>query len=250
MVRALPVLLLAVLLGAGCPAPWPVGEPRPIAADDVTSDDDDDANDDDDSGGDDDDSAGDDDDSAGDNDGDGVLAGLDCDDNDPLVYPGADEVFCDSVDQDCDGADACGADLCALAGSSMGTLEPGETTSYTADVLATQMHGGGGCLDDDGDFASGGPWPFAIVSFQADELFGDSYILRSSDPNVQVDTNLIVLDANCNCIDWGNDVPGIGTNASSTRSTANFVPTTTTTYLLVSALNEVTGPVLIQALGN
>ena len=37
-----------------------------------------------------------------DNDGDGVVARLDCDDNDGTVFPGADEV-CDGVDNNCDG---------------------------------------------------------------------------------------------------------------------------------------------------
>jgi hypothetical protein len=51
-----------------------------------------------------------------DNDGDGVEAEQDCDDSDPNVYPGADEVWDDGIDQDCDGVadveDAdCSADL-------------------------------------------------------------------------------------------------------------------------------------------
>ena len=59
------------------------------------------AGDDDDSSGDDDDSSGDDDDSAPvDSDGDGHATGDDCNDADPAVHPGAEEL-CDGVDNDC-----------------------------------------------------------------------------------------------------------------------------------------------------
>ena len=42
---------------------------------------------------------------ASDSDGDGVTADLDCDDADPLAYPGAPEVRDDGIDQDCNGFD-------------------------------------------------------------------------------------------------------------------------------------------------
>ena len=73
--------------------------------DDTVSDDDDTASNDDDSAGDDDDSAGDDDDTAdapSDEDGDTYTDDVDCNDQDALIHPGADEL-CDVTDRNCDG---------------------------------------------------------------------------------------------------------------------------------------------------
>lgn len=49
-------------------------------------------------------------DCAPDDDGDGSDASVDCDDDDPTIYPGASEIFNDGIDQNCDGADSIDAD--------------------------------------------------------------------------------------------------------------------------------------------
>ena len=43
-------------------------------------------------------------------DGDGVVESEDCDDADASVYPGADEIVGDGIDNDCDGTETCYAD--------------------------------------------------------------------------------------------------------------------------------------------
>lgn len=46
-----------------------------------------------------------------DEDADGSAVGIDCDDHDPYVYPGAPEARCNNVDDDCDGEDFCPTDI-------------------------------------------------------------------------------------------------------------------------------------------
>jgi len=53
---------------------------------------------------------------ATDNDCDGVVAGKDCDDNDPTVYPGAPETCADTKDKNCDGKVGTGCVPCDLDG--------------------------------------------------------------------------------------------------------------------------------------
>jgi hypothetical protein len=56
----------------------------------------------------------------GDFDADGYLEGVDCDDHDYAAYPGARELLCNHIDEDCDGLDYCPVDA-------DGDGEPGET---------------------------------------------------------------------------------------------------------------------------
>jgi len=39
---------------------------------------------------------------------DGFWEGADCDDYNPAIYPGATEIQCNAIDEDCNGSDACG----------------------------------------------------------------------------------------------------------------------------------------------
>ncbi len=84
--RLLPLLLTPLLLAPGCPTEDPTGDDDTSGDDDTTSDGDDDTAD------------------ETDADGDGwTLGDGDCDDEDPTVYPGAEEIYCNDVDEDCFG---------------------------------------------------------------------------------------------------------------------------------------------------
>jgi len=134
--------------------------------------DDDDASDDDDSAtNDDDDSATNDDDDAApsDVDGDGVTEeDGDCNDDDASIFPGADEVCDDSVDNDCDTLSDCEDDDCDLADACLpATLEhqaslvfttavlivPNCVTSFYATINAENATSQGECLDCDRIYA-------------------------------------------------------------------------------------------------
>jgi hypothetical protein len=81
---------------------------------------------------------------------DAAFASGDCDDGDPLVHPGADEVVANQRDEDCDGVDTCWVDLDGDGwGSAMTNLaDPG----LTCDASALSASRDGDC-DDTGEAA-------------------------------------------------------------------------------------------------
>ncbi|MCB9689084.1 MAG: putative metal-binding motif-containing protein [Alphaproteobacteria bacterium] len=60
---------------------------------------------------------------------DGAHATVDCDDQDPAVHPGAEEVPCNGLDDDCDGRPAPGTCTLTLEDASL-TVPPGPTTAW------------------------------------------------------------------------------------------------------------------------
>ncbi len=101
----------------------------------TTGDDDSSGGDDDSSGGDDDSSGGDDDSGQADADGDGSPDDLDCDDADPLIFPGAEESCGDGQDNDCDGLLDCEDGQCA-ASASCGEIDCEDGLDNDEDGLA------------------------------------------------------------------------------------------------------------------
>ena len=139
---------MGFLILSGCVLPpWPIGAPAPTYGEgEETSDQDEDSDNEDtgleDEDSDEDDAASDDDDDSlnlNDQDGDGWADEDDCDDNDPSVHPGADEVHCDGIDNDCDDQLAC--NLCEAEARLSLSLTPGDYQyggSLTLDSLVDE----------------------------------------------------------------------------------------------------------------
>ncbi|MBN1337300.1 MAG: putative metal-binding motif-containing protein, partial [Deltaproteobacteria bacterium] len=98
-----------------------------------------------------------------------IADGTDCDDADPSIHPGAEEVVADGVDQDCDGGELCYQDTdwdgygtsVTVASPDLDCADPGEAQFYTdCDDGDALVHPGAAedCNGRDDD-CSGGPAP-------------------------------------------------------------------------------------------
>jgi len=106
-------------------------------------------------------------------DGDGIVAGRDCDDADPTVYPGAADPPCDSIDQDCDGADASGGLL---------TPASGTPEDVTATLLAASSSAPAALTVADSTLTlCHGDWYAHLVLYGDATVIADDVTLRSTD---------------------------------------------------------------------
>ncbi len=173
---------------------------------------------------------------ATDGDGDGFGTGLacspvDCDDTDPAVYPGATEVYCNGVDDDCDpgtvddpDADGDGHDVCVDCDDGNAAIHPGATevtcngldddcNPATVDGPDNDGDGASLCVDCDDNDPS-------LNTIDAD---GDGYDTCSNDCNdLDFNTNPGVTEI---CDNYDNDCDGSVDEAwSNCYAVANGTP--------------------------
>jgi len=222
----LPAFSALILLAGACVDPWPLGSPAPIPL----PTDDDDARDDE--------TMDDDDVGPTDGDGDGVDSDEDCDDEDETIFPGAHDVLCDDIDQDCSGTDRCRPELCDLESTPLGLVEPEEDRDWAVTLPSSaRVHGGEDCFAVADRFGVEGSHRFTLL--RVFTTVGGRYRLDAD--SADFDPWLAVLNATCECVAFGDGGPGEAV------SSVEFDATHAANYLLVTSLSDESGTFVVTS---